>query len=220
MSTLRVLRLANNTSRYVHKLKLNKRLLDLVIKRQFSISSIKVEEDLKPSKEQDYLSRIIYNEVLWKLKLTEGKREKNTKMKTQYDLKKSVKPIFLNFLEEDSNVSQENALSSHIVKENDSKIFHLPYKTTEKYVEEAVGNSNILDCVPRNVANLTPSDDLKIPPPSEWILDSEANYSKNQKPINDNIEAEMKLGTHDPRIPISEVPCGGCGALLHCNVRK
>lgn len=220
MSTLRVLRLANNTSRYVHKLKLNKRLLDLVIKRQFSISSIKVEEDLKPSKEQDYLSRIIYNEVLWKLKLTEGKREKNTKMKTQYDLKKSVKPIFLNFLEEDSNVSQENALSSHIVKENDSKIFHLPYKTTEKYVKEAVGNSNILDCVPRNVANLTPSDDLKIPPPSEWILDSEANYSKNQKPINDNIEAEMKLGTHDPRIPISEVPCGGCGALLHCNVRK
>lgn len=49
--------------------------------------------------------------------------------------------------------------------------------------------------------------DRKIP--SNWLQDYE---------FYDEAEEEMTstYGTPNPKIPVSNVPCGGCGALLHC----
>lgn len=47
---------------------------------------------------------------------------------------------------------------------------------------------------------------------SDYDLFSEETleYSSNSSDIN--------YGSTDPNEPLSNVPCGGCGALLHCQV--
>jgi hypothetical protein len=35
---------------------------------------------------------------------------------------------------------------------------------------------------------------------------------------NDSHNADVNYGTADPNISASNVPCGGCGAHLHCKV--
>ena len=47
--------------------------------------------------------------------------------------------------------------------------------------------------------------------PSTWMTDYE-QYDEN---FNDDSERPVN-GTPNPKIPVSSVPCGGCGALLHC----
>lgn len=34
----------------------------------------------------------------------------------------------------------------------------------------------------------------------------------------DDHDWKLNYGTSDPNVPVSQVPCGGCGALLHCQV--
>uniref|UniRef100_A0A6P7GYS2 Nitric oxide-associated protein 1-like n=1 Tax=Diabrotica virgifera virgifera TaxID=50390 RepID=A0A6P7GYS2_DIAVI len=38
--------------------------------------------------------------------------------------------------------------------------------------------------------------------------------------VEDGEDGTINYGTPDPKSVISDVPCGGCGALLHCKVRK
>lgn len=35
---------------------------------------------------------------------------------------------------------------------------------------------------------------------------------------NPAIEQNVQYGTADPNVPSSTIPCGGCGAHLHCQV--
>lgn len=52
--------------------------------------------------------------------------------------------------------------------------------------------------------------------PWNWMDDIEyydqSNDMRKEAPNMDNI-----LGTADPKLPKSNVPCSGCGAILHCN---
>lgn len=76
----------------------------------------------------------------------------------------------------------------------------------------------------QNIKDLPFSRNLKV----EKLNDSELqNNRENPKvPLNwlqdyelyDETEDEIEstYGTPNPTIPVSEVPCGGCGALLHC----
>lgn len=76
----------------------------------------------------------------------------------------------------------------------------------------------------QNITDLPFSRNLKV----EKINDNEQkNKRENPKvPLNwmqdyelyDETEDEIEstYGTPNPDIPVSEVPCGGCGALLHC----
>lgn len=50
-----------------------------------------------------------------------------------------------------------------------------------------------------------------------WMSDYEYfddSYTDSQFPINNSLE--INYGRPDPTIPVSNAPCGGCGALLHC----
>lgn len=46
-------------------------------------------------------------------------------------------------------------------------------------------------------------------PPKNWLKDYEL-YDEAEE------ELDSEYGTPDPLFPVTEVPCGGCGALLHC----
>ena len=45
--------------------------------------------------------------------------------------------------------------------------------------------------------------------PNNWLKDYEL-YDEAED------ELQSEYGTPDPHFPVTDVPCGGCGALLHC----
>ena len=51
-------------------------------------------------------------------------------------------------------------------------------------------------------------DDKKVVP-NNWLKDYEL-YDEAED------ELQSEYGTPDPNFPVTNVPCGGCGALLHC----
>lgn len=52
---------------------------------------------------------------------------------------------------------------------------------------------------------------------SSWMSDYEC-YDENGNVFKNTKPWEMNYGTPDITTPISDVPCGGCGAMLHCQV--
>ena len=37
-----------------------------------------------------------------------------------------------------------------------------------------------------------------------------------EKSVKETEKEAARFGTFDMSVPVSEVPCGGCGAMLHC----
>lgn len=52
-----------------------------------------------------------------------------------------------------------------------------------------------------------------------WMTDYE-NYDDDLHGDDYNHNWKINYGTPDRREPVSNVPCGGCGALLHCKVNR
>lgn len=43
-------------------------------------------------------------------------------------------------------------------------------------------------------------------------------FDKDSEDEDVVLEENAKYGTADPNVPSSTIPCGGCGAHLHCQV--
>lgn len=52
---------------------------------------------------------------------------------------------------------------------------------------------------------------------SNWMSDYEC-YDESEDGVENHRPWELTYGTPDTSVPISDVPCGGCGAVLHCQV--
>lgn len=52
--------------------------------------------------------------------------------------------------------------------------------------------------------------------PAKWMQDYETYDESNNSETDDDISADVEFGTPDPSVPISKIPCYGCGAMLHC----
>lgn len=52
---------------------------------------------------------------------------------------------------------------------------------------------------------------------NQWMTDYE-NFDDNLQSDDYNYNWKVNYGTPDPQVPVSNVPCHGCGALLHCQV--
>lgn len=50
-----------------------------------------------------------------------------------------------------------------------------------------------------------------------WMSDYDLYEEDSQ--MNHNISNSVYYGSANPNEPVSRVPCGGCGALLHCQVK-
>ncbi|XP_033338629.2 nitric oxide-associated protein 1 isoform X2 [Megalopta genalis] len=106
-------------------------------------------------------------------------------------------------------------LSNESIKEETSDRLNIKYKKLyEKYLEAKNSGieyeSKFDDIVKGEHDHSLPKGELwKVP--STWMTDFEQ--------FNDTVaddEAFRSYGTPDPSSAVSSVPCGGCGALLHC----
>ncbi|KAK6635827.1 hypothetical protein RUM44_001081 [Polyplax serrata] len=161
---------------------------------------------LKNNEEQEFLSKILYNDVLKDIKKNNERNEKS-KVRNFTNLTTHTKPICLSYLtpETDTDERQTNAT------ENETQVDHSQYIT--KIITEA--NSDSSKAIPLDVENFTPSDNVKTTSPNKWPR--EVFMDKSSNLVNDRIDNIIRLGTSNPSIPDSNTPCGGCGALLQCN---
>lgn len=60
------------------------------------------------------------------------------------------------------------------------------------------------------------SDELNELMTKNWLSDYECYEERNLEEENSIPSWTSEYGTPDPSIDVSNVPCGGCGALLHC----
>lgn len=157
--------------------------------------SKKYEEAMKR-----FEGRILFNSVLevQNVRLKQYNRiVENKERKQQALIQRSLKPlpVVLNQLcEGAATISDDDiAYDDEDVKEK-VQVQDLPYSRFIK-----VEKSNI------TVEEKKPEDRV----PKNWLQDYELYDEADE-------EMETTYGTPNPQIPISEVPCSGCGALLHC----
>lgn len=91
----------------------------------------------------------------------------------------------------------------------ESKETELNDKVLTKLFNEEEAKKN-KDIVPALEPNRPAEDMTKVPP--NWMTDYE-QYADSGDPDE---SWKANYGTPKPNVPVSDVPCGGCGALLHC----
>lgn len=126
-------------------------------------------------------------------------------------------PFSLKYLEDMPTKAKESTEKISDKGEEDRRsITHFPFGSGDHTVEHnSVVQDSLLE-IQEKTAKIEKEirarqesykeEDLK-----KWMLDYE-NFDDNLEDTN----WENKYGTPDPKAKISNVPCGGCGALLHC----
>ncbi|XP_014285705.1 nitric oxide-associated protein 1 isoform X2 [Halyomorpha halys] len=202
--------LRRNRFIYENCIILNNRFLS---SKYLSHTSTKQPSDLN---EENVENKIIYNTILNNKGFLQKKREEKLQRKyAKNDVKHPI-PVSLKYIIENEN-SEPSQEEFKIVENN--YLINLPY--TVRSVEENVFTAEDNQDDPgENSSNS--SDDSIVDLPSRsttrWMNDYE-KYTSEQVDFSDESEIEewrRKYGTPDPNMPVSQVPCGGCGALLHC----
>lgn len=98
----------------------------------------------------------------------------------------------------------DTAVSSR-VKDNENKGFDLPYQWMLKSSESS---SSSWTHLPARMSDTSVSN---------WMSDYEC-YDESEDVLESPRPWELNYGTPDMNVPLSDVPCGGCGAVLHCQV--
>lgn len=174
-------------------------------------SKVKLQIQDKSENKSNILPKILYNDVLFQL-------ESNVKFKKKNH---NEEPICLKYLKE-----KEEGKVEMLIKEEEGnnsgehKAFQLPYEIDETVIHKASINANLYEAFPEAVNDLTPSDNEPIDNRvlKEFEDEKNNNISSTNTQINDTIDDLMKFGNCDPSEPVSDIPCGGCGAFLHCYV--
>nr|CAD7460473.1 unnamed protein product [Timema tahoe] len=117
------------------------------------------------------------------------------------------------FLKSNENVDHEISKDSQV---------HLPYATHQPTMVypnmESTTNHSDRDIdiaeKPSMMSNLGVKYERG---PLSWMADYEHFDDAQLFDVSESVQSNY--GTPDKSIPVSSVPCGGCGALLHCQVR-
>lgn len=128
-----------------------------------------------------------------------------------------AKPIHMPYASTDSydnvdvslNESSENNFDN-VTSLNDKYIALYERYLAEKNAAVGKGEFTLLDYLEEADTGTSYKRDLPSNVPSNWMVDVE-QYDDEQ----DNAWLN-NCGTPDPNSSISSIPCGGCGALLHC----
>lgn len=116
-----------------------------------------------------------------------------------------------------SNVDIESLNESsngnkNVISLNEKYITLYERYLAEKNAALEKGELTLLDYLEKTDTNMSYKSNLPSNVPSNWMVDVEQyNDVSHQGSTLINI-----YGTPDPNSNISSVPCGGCGALLHC----
>lgn len=168
---------------------------------------------------------VVYNSVLvkwygkspryniWK------ERRQNEKMMYTAAIEQPL-PLTLKYLTEDANAKMNDKVVESEQTEV-QKITHFPFD--QNYDFYTVDNENIEskepligDAAKEEIHNRY----IVMKNTKDWMtaydnFENDLLDDDNDRELND---WTINYGTPDPRSKISNVPCGGCGALLHCKV--
>lgn len=183
-------------------------------------------------------SKIIFNTVLEFSKLNENFKRKKILMDKQEKLRVSkinekdpMKdiPVALKYLRDTPEIHNTDGDEVETLPENE--IVCLPYSIETK-LDTAV-NSRVKDNENKGVdlpyqwmlksSELSSSSQTQLPSRmsdtsvSNWMSDYEC-YDESEDVLENRRPWELNYGTPDMNVPLSDVPCGGCGAVLHCQV--
>lgn len=173
-------------------------------------SKAKYLRELPPQEVEELLERcqdkIVYSSYLESFYLRlDYKRQRimECKLKTaerkqmfaEADVKKF--PVILKYLDETTYKAVEG-------EENDSEE---DFDTIESEKRYYIPYSDV-----KTIWQPEKSNDEKKPQTSKWMQDYEHYDEGNEN----ELDTHSEYGTPNPNIPVSKVPCSGCGAHLHC----
>lgn len=154
---------------------------------------------------EKFKDRILFNSLLEVQKIKIRKLDELTSNLVKRRLKQEDAlgvvplPVVLNQLCDEKPAQKEDTVELDVkkqLKKEEFTVASLPYsrflKVPSSELEEPVEIINDKKVVPNN-----------------WLKDYEL-YDEAED------ELQSEYGTPDPNFPVTDVPCGGCGALLHC----
>lgn len=166
-------------------------------------------------------NKILYSSIIESKKIKLGYKKnkglegkmRTERSKLEIQKEKIRLPLSLKFLENDNkNESNEIEVVNEIMTD---PITQFPFESADRVVDsdliskhETYDDEKIKTQVTDRLANY---ENIK----DNWMKDYE-NYEDEDTETNDIWQ--LKYGTPDPKSSVSNVPCGGCGALLHCKV--
>lgn len=189
---------ARNVSKFIHRHNSRLTVERLVLNKSESKVSDKYKNAF--SKLQD---KIIFNSHL-----------ESQKIKLGYRRNRIIDDLVKKFEKEETRVnSQVKPLPLVLNQLCDNAVEKLE---EPEYVIEKPAKQNIKDLPFSRNLKVEKINDDELPNkrenpkvPLNWLQDYEL-YDETED------EIESTYGTPNPTVPVSEVPCGGCGALLHC----
>jgi hypothetical protein len=183
-------------------------------------------------------NKIMFNTVLEFSKLTRNWKKKKVLMDKQEKLrisqinkKDAIKdiPVALKYLKDTPEIQRTNGDEIETLPGNE--IMCLPYsiETELNAPDSSRGQDYESKCVDRPYqrmlisSELSSSSSTQLPARmsdtsvSSWMSDYEC-YDESEDMLENPKPWELNYGIPDVNVPLSDVPCGGCGALLHCQV--
>lgn len=196
-----------------------------VLKANFSKVNLRF---LKPEHEHEkhliekYSEMVSFNTVLdrksFKMgyKVNKAKMEKLKKAKEYTLTRKKPIPFALQYINNvEDKIDNVCKTDEKNLEENQEFITEFPLELTDD-VKVTRGDipvhQNIDDPAKRSSAEVEKRRDM-----INWMSSYE-NYEENEETEVDDDNVQVNYGTPDPKCPISNVRCGGCGTLLHCKV--
>ncbi|XP_017781920.1 PREDICTED: nitric oxide-associated protein 1 [Nicrophorus vespilloides] len=195
------------------------------LKRQFQSATVKVnplsrvERLLKKHEEKLlYCGYVEETPNRMGFRRTTIARSKNLEIDKALDMKRrSLEPIPLT-LYSHLGLEREKVRKKVAVEAEKACPVNFPYQSNDVSVKEGVGfvKEEELVCEDQNLEVKTrwelynKSDDHL-----RWMQDYE-NYEQIDDDEDVGDVSNVNYGTPDPTTKTSDVPCGGCGALLHC----
>ncbi|XP_068629115.1 nitric oxide-associated protein 1 [Battus philenor] len=156
-----------------------------------------------------YLEREKLDLGYYKYYVKSIKRAKKIEAKNVEEKSLPPLPLALKYYVNNNKILYEESEIEDIKHEN---AFHLPFKNTTKVEvildDKQAGEKTEFDrCnIDKWMTNYEHYDDSKL-----------MVHEIHEEDETEQLEWTKNYGTADPMASISQVPCGGCGALLHCN---
>lgn len=172
---------------------------------------------------QKYVDKLLYSGYVesHNLKLGYKRNEicKEKKSREENRHKQSGKlseplPLSLKYIY--TNNSELNHGDKKIIKEGNENVpAHFPFDVKEKKVNSGIINFKETknEHIHKDLTDLEIKERLKYLKANNWMEDYDNYEETSLEEVNN---WQINYGTPDPNSTISNAPCGGCGALLHC----
>lgn len=176
---------------------------------------------------QQYKDRIVFSSYLEHEKLELGyfkyhlrtiARAKKTEAKELEEKTLPPLPISLKYYVDKDRLLNEDPIAT--AEDPPMKVFQLPFSNTTQFdiTQETLKMPKQLQEEEESNDEFDKSSINKWMTNYEYFDDTKLSNTEDGSDDEDEGDTWCKnYGTPDPTLPISQVPCGGCGALLHCN---